>query len=158
MSRDPLKQVRIAAPCPASWMSMKGDDQVRFCGSCKLNVYNISEMRRDEALALIQSHEGRLCIRMYQRQDGTVLTKNCPVGLAAMRKRLAYATAVLAALAFGSFSAAMASIRSSDERRESLVEQARTWPVVCKLIDTLSPRATSGMLATPMMGAIAAPV
>jgi len=55
-------------------------ERVRHCGECKLNVYNLSEMTQTEAEGLIRKHEGRLCVRYYQRADGTVLTRNCPVG------------------------------------------------------------------------------
>ena len=59
---------------------MEGDDRVRFCGECELNVYNLSSMTEDEALKLVEEREGRLCVRFYQREDGTVLTSDCPVG------------------------------------------------------------------------------
>lgn len=59
---------------------MEGDDRVRFCPECELNVYNLSAMTEEQALALVQEREGRLCVRFYQREDGTVLTSDCPVG------------------------------------------------------------------------------
>ena len=93
----PLEKVSVASPCTASWDAMTGDDRVRFCGQCQKHVYNLSEMQRDEAEALVQSvegrlrvgcHDGRLCIRYYRRADGTLLTADCPVGLKAARRRL----------------------------------------------------------------------
>lgn len=33
-----LESIRIAAPCKADWNAMTGDERVRFCGQCKLNV------------------------------------------------------------------------------------------------------------------------
>ena len=69
--------LRIATPCTVSWESMYGDDRVRFCGECKLNVYNIAGMERGEADELIRRTEGRLCARIYQRVDGTVLVRDC---------------------------------------------------------------------------------
>ena len=80
----PLENVRVAAPCSADWEQMRGDERARFCGQCQLNVYNLSGMTRQEAERLIASREGRLCVRFYRRADGTILTKNCPVGLAAL--------------------------------------------------------------------------
>src|SRR5689334_4619149 len=76
-----LENVRIATPCSADWSQMAGDDRVRFCGGCEKNVYNLSAMTRAEAEALVREREGRLCVRMYQRADGTVLTQDCPVGV-----------------------------------------------------------------------------
>jgi hypothetical protein len=84
-----LDQIQIASPCSASWDAMKGDDRVRFCESCKLHVYNLSAMTRHEAEALVERTEGRLCAGFHRRPDGTVLTRDCPVGLAAARRRLA---------------------------------------------------------------------
>src|SRR4051812_19138744 len=86
--KSPLDNVRVASPCPANWDEMYGDDRKRFCGQCKLNVYNLSEMSRSEAESLLMQSEGRLCVKYYRRSDGTVLTRDCPVGWRAMRRRL----------------------------------------------------------------------
>lgn len=89
MPRDiPLDQVRIASPCPMSWADMKGDERVRYCQKCELNVFNLSSMTRDEAEALVNEREGRLCVSYYQRRDGTILTRDCPVGWAKRREQL----------------------------------------------------------------------
>jgi hypothetical protein len=84
-----LDDIRIASPCPAEWAEMVGDDRARFCASCSKHVYNISAMTAEEATALIREREGRLCVRIYRRNDGTVLTADCPVGVRSRpRKRL----------------------------------------------------------------------
>ncbi len=85
---SPLDHVRIAAPCPAEWDNMFGDERVRFCAQCKLNVFNLSEMTRAEAELLIARTEGRMCIRYYRRRDGSILTRNCPVGFQAIKRRV----------------------------------------------------------------------
>jgi hypothetical protein len=78
---------------------MSGDDRVRHCQECQLNVYNLSEMTRAEAEHLIASREGRLCIRFYHREDGTILTRDCPRGLRALTQRVSrIAGAVLTAM------------------------------------------------------------
>jgi hypothetical protein len=87
-SNNPLDQVKVAAPCPANWEEMVGNEQVRFCSQCSLNVYNLSGMSKQAAESLIANTEGRLCVRFYRRADGTILTDNCPVGLRALRRRL----------------------------------------------------------------------
>lgn len=99
-----LDNIHIAAPCPAEWEKMLGDNRVRHCCKCNLNVYNISEMTRTEAEQLIRSHEGRLCVRFYRRADGTILTKNCPVGLRATLRRVSRfgATILAATMSVGS--------------------------------------------------------
>ncbi|HEX8398074.1 MAG TPA: hypothetical protein VF644_11655 [Pyrinomonadaceae bacterium] len=85
---NPLANVRVASPCPANWDEMVGDDRKRFCGQCKLNVYNLSGMGRDEAENLLLNAEGRLCVRFYRRADGTVLTQDCPVGWKALKRKV----------------------------------------------------------------------
>jgi len=82
-----LENIRIATPCSADWDDMSGDDRVRFCGKCEKNVYNLSAMSRDEGERLMREKEGRLCVRLYQRADGTVITNDCPVGVRRARLR-----------------------------------------------------------------------
>ena len=84
---SPLDNVKVASPCAANWDEMYGDARRRYCGECKLNVYNLSAMSRQEAETLVTETEGRLCIRFYQRKDGTVITQDCPVGWAAVKNR-----------------------------------------------------------------------
>jgi len=96
-----IDRLRIATPCPVSWEQMRGDDQVRFCDHCQLNVYNISELSKLEAQRLIASTEGRLCGRLFRRADGTVLTKDCPVGLRALRLRVSKKVAAVFAVVAG---------------------------------------------------------
>ena len=93
-----LEQVSIAAPCPVSWDDMKGDDRVRHCGHCNLNVFNLSEMTRHEAEQLVINRQGRLCAGFWRRADGTIITRDCPVGLAALRAKAARAVARVAAV------------------------------------------------------------
>jgi hypothetical protein len=93
-----LDHVKIGAPCSADWDQMFSfeNNRVRFCSQCNLNVYNLSGMRKEEAEALIIKTEGRLCVRFYRRADGTILTQNCPEGLKAIKRRVAWiAQAVL---------------------------------------------------------------
>lgn len=66
---------------------MQGDDRVRHCDQCRLNVYNLSAMSKDEAERLISEREGRLCISYFQRPDGTILTRDCPKGLRGLAQR-----------------------------------------------------------------------
>ena len=87
-----LQNVKIASPCNADWDAMTpvGEDgeRVRHCGQCSLNVYNLSALTQGQAEGLLRSHEGRLCVRYYQRADGTILTQDCPVGTAAVRMNM----------------------------------------------------------------------
>ena len=94
-----LDVIHVAAPCDMPWEEMTGDDRVRFCGQCKLNVFDLSAMTRQEAEQLVLENEGNLCGQFYRRADGTVLTSDCPVGLRAIRRRIARRVAGVAALA-----------------------------------------------------------
>jgi hypothetical protein len=97
-----LDNLQVASPCPARWSQMAGDDRVRHCGVCRRHVYNLSSMTRDEAEALILEQEGRLCVRYFQRDDGTILfDDDCGPGALRRRRRvvLAGAAAVLAGAA-----------------------------------------------------------
>ena len=76
MFDSPLNNVKIASPCSADWNEMYGDNRKRFCGDCKLNVYNLSGMTKTEAESLIINSEGRLCVRFYERADGSVITND----------------------------------------------------------------------------------
>lgn len=97
MNTPNLDGLRIASPCKVSWESMTGDDRVRACASCKMNVYNLSDMTKTEAENLLTVSEGRVCVAFFRREDGTILTKDCPVGLRAIRVRVAVAAASLGA-------------------------------------------------------------
>jgi hypothetical protein len=107
-AQDQMESLHIAVPCQASWEGMAGDERVRHCTLCSLNVYNFAEMTRDEVRELLVRTEGRVCARLYRRADGTVLTRDCPVGLRALRRRASRVAAALfaalvslPALAFG---------------------------------------------------------
>src|SRR5258706_15038909 len=94
-----VNSLRVASPCSVGWEMMTGDERARHCQLCSINVYNVSALSAAEVESLVLKREGRLCIRMYRRADGTVLTKDCPVGLRAIQKRAArFAGATLATI------------------------------------------------------------
>jgi hypothetical protein len=106
--------LRVAAPCPVSWESMNGDERSRVCSLCELKVHNIAGMSSHEVENLIGEGSGRICIRVFRRADGTVITKDCPVGVRSLRKRTArMASAALAGL-LGLFSVSYG--QKNDER------------------------------------------
>jgi hypothetical protein len=96
-----LDNIRVASPCSADWAKMTGDERARHCGDCQKNVYNISELTRDEAEALIVEKEGKLCIRYFQRKDGTILLKDCTIGRKRRRRRRVIVAGAAALLATG---------------------------------------------------------
>lgn len=116
---NPLSHVRIAAPCRADWASMRGNERVRFCGECSMNVYNLSNMSKTDAEALITAAEGRLCVRYYHRTDGTILTGNCPAGLQALKRRVSGISRAVASSVL-SFFAGMAVLAGLQGAQNSL--------------------------------------
>jgi hypothetical protein len=99
---DPLSGLHIASPCSAKWEEMSGDDRVRHCGHCRLNVYNLSVMDVEEAAELLAADSESLCLRLYRRSDGTILTRNCPSGTKAQASRRRWRTQDVAAAVAGS--------------------------------------------------------
>ena len=99
MKKFDINSMKVASPCGVPWASMTGDERARHCGECSMTVYNIAELTAAETERLIANSDGRLCIRLYRRADGTVMTKDCPTGLRAVRRRLArVASAAFAAV------------------------------------------------------------
>ena len=135
-----LDNIRIASPCSAEWAAMTGDERVRHCADCKKNVYNISELTRDEAEALIVEKEGRLCVRYYQRTDGTILLKDCTIGVRRKRRRRIVAAGAAAMLAGGA--AVYAKLTAPDERQPLMgsiaepIEALAGEPVFVEPIET----------------------
>ncbi len=95
-----LDNLKIASPCSANWDEMIGNERMRFCGECKLNVYNLSGMSKENAENLLIKTEGRVCVRMYQRADGSVITQDCPVGWAKVKQRTRVLVTAAASLIF----------------------------------------------------------
>ncbi len=138
-----LDNMSVASPCTAAWEDMDGDDRTRHCSSCTKNVYNISEMTRGEAEALIKEKEGHLCVRFYRRHDGTVLTDDCPVGLRAIRagcRKVATAAASLLALLISTGAALAGNDNSASSKSD---------PQCVKKQDQLQPTMGKIKMATP---------
>jgi hypothetical protein len=95
--RQSLK-LQVVAPCNESWDAMPGGDDIRFCGRCRQNVYNLSEMNEAQVRDLVQ---GPVCVRFFARGDGTVVTRQCAPMLEAARRRMLALAAGLLPLAAG---------------------------------------------------------
>jgi len=153
---DLLNRVKIASPCRADWNSMKGNDRARFCDQCQKNVFNLSAMTSHEAAALIRSTEGRLCVRLYRREDGTVLTGNCPVGVARAWGKVKTVFSALAVAVFGVGSVMGATEVVSKGREWLGINPSRVSPPIINPIPTMGkPAPIMGRVA---MGTMALPV
>jgi hypothetical protein len=144
-----LDVVRLASPCNVPWDAMSGDARFRFCPQCRLNVFNLSEMTRKEAEALVLQAEGRLCIRFYRRTDGTILTSDCPVGVRAVRRKrallAAMATAVL--LTLGGWSLALVVGMQKKEEVYARLRSMEPFHTVLEWLDPTPPGWGSGWMA-----------
>lgn len=150
-SDDSLEHLRIASPCSVSWAQMTGDEQVRFCHLCNLNVYNLGSMTQTEVTALISKSEGRVCARLYRRADGTIITKDCPVGLRAMRRRAARMAGAVFATLLSLCSAAFGQKQSSSDQdpgKQSIIS-TRTVSESASATGTIS-----GAISDPQDGLI----
>lgn len=146
-SQEFLNNIRIAAPCQVSWESMTGDDQVRFCGSCEKNVFDISTLSANAAADLIKEKQGNICIQLYRRPDGTVLTEDCPKGLKrlkqAMNRRVACIVAALGWLGFTGSAGAQSVADAPTTKNPASCSRARgtvlVKPAKTQLVDAEPP-------------------
>jgi hypothetical protein len=69
-----LDRVEIISPCTADWDGMTGTDQIRYCSECHKYVYNLSQMTRREAEALVAASPTQVCARMIRDINGRTLT------------------------------------------------------------------------------------
>jgi len=144
---SPLNNIRIASPCSANWNEMYGDERKRFCAECKLNVYNLSEMTKAQAESFVQNAEGRVCVRLYRRKDGTVITQDCPVGWAKIRQRARAVATAAFSLILSLFSGLLL---------VSVFARQRSSEVgVLRPLATPTPKSTPKTM--PLMGAVALP-
>lgn len=95
-----VNNIKIATPCKMDWNKMTGDERKRYCQECKLHVYNVSELSPKETVDLLQNaNGGRVCLQLYRRKDGTVMTRDCPVAVWKLKKAYRRAAAAAAGLA-----------------------------------------------------------
>jgi hypothetical protein len=95
-----IQSTVISSPCSVGWENMTGDDTVRFCNQCSLNVYNISDMSDEQAVQILEKRKtSRVCVFMYRDANGTIVTDNCPRSLRPVRNNFyGYATSILLTL------------------------------------------------------------
>jgi len=139
---------------------MKGDDKVRHCSLCQLNVYNLPGMTEAQVGDLVARTEGRLCVRMFERTDGRVMAADCPVPFRAVRKRLAVVVAsALCLLLSGLVSAGV--IAQGDRKQEfrDSVKKIRTIEPFRTFLDKIDPPSppmlTGDLVVSTTMGKVA---
>ena len=144
MKQNPLDHIKIASPCSADWDKMIGNSTKRFCSHCKLNVYNLSEMTQHEAANLLFESEGKMCVRLYKRSDGTVITQDCPIGWQRIKQRVSgvgtAAIGLIVGFCGGVFGFSMAVFDNSKLLEEVVVETEKTQVAKIVVGETLEPQ------------------
>lgn len=100
MPEPALDAIQLRYACPVAWETMVGDERRRHCQLCQLDVHDVSELTRDEAMRLIAERDGGVCLRFYRRPDGKVLTRDC-APIRAVRLRRVASVAAGAVVAIG---------------------------------------------------------
>ena len=126
---------------------------MRYCGDCKLHVYNLAEMNREEVAALVREKTGRICGRLFLRGDHTAATRDCRLGRA--RQKLRRWVGAAAWLLIGT--SAIFGWKSTIENRRSLPPLFRTaidWvlpqaPVRYDVMGDVCPLPTPAPLPVP---------
>lgn len=79
---DRLSQLHIQKPCSADWNEMSGDEAKRYCGHCRKNVHNLSELPAEEAEKLRGC--GSVCVRYKSDNLGRIITKTALIATVAV--------------------------------------------------------------------------
>ena len=157
-----LDRVQTASPCDVRWdqMTPEGEgDRTRRCERCSLSVHNIAQMTRAEAEAFLASRfdesgqplQHRVCALIYRRADGTIITADCPVGLAKLRaaaRRTIYRVAAVLGLTAVTAAAAAA----FDRAQHAPLSASQPFAAVGKLIGkgiSYRPPIAGGLIAVP---------
>lgn len=64
-------ELRVTEPCEKSWDELVGGDRERFCGACRLHVFNSEALTRREAQELTEDSSERVCMRVVREPDGS---------------------------------------------------------------------------------------
>jgi len=64
----------ISSPCEESWAAMTGAVRERHCELCDRQVHNFAAMTPAEIEKLVVRSGGKLCARITQREDGSLVT------------------------------------------------------------------------------------
>jgi ankyrin repeat protein len=103
--RSLIDSIEVKKACSEDWDAMTGNERVRFCSHCALEVNNLSALTRKQAMRLVSQSGGRICVRYVKNP-----TDNSPVfarKVYQITRRASFAAGVLSAsLAFSTFASA----------------------------------------------------
>ncbi|HKO98407.1 MAG TPA: ankyrin repeat domain-containing protein [Pyrinomonadaceae bacterium] len=136
-----LDSVTIPSPCNADWNSMIGNDQVRFCDHCSLDVHNLSLMTRNQAQKLVARSNGRLCVRYHSDSSGRPQTLPLSQKLHHINRRVSR-------IAAGAFTATLsltnamaqgsASPTSGDANSAQITRESNRWSAGATISGTIA--------------------
>jgi len=146
-----VNSLKVAKPCNASWAKMEGDHRVRFCAICQKNVYNVAGLTREEVRGLIKEQGELPCMRLRRRHDGTVVTRDCPIGVTGWRKRLLFTVSGTFFLAWTVLAATRATQPPpAPPTTEEFIDEMRTKPVIGPIVEKICPAPPSMVIAGAM--------
>ena len=96
-----VETAHVREPCSAEWDAMEGNDRVRFCASCRKDVYDLSAFAADEAEHLLRGAAGRVCIIVERDSQGRTLTADRLPPRRSLRRLATIATAASVAISAG---------------------------------------------------------
>ena len=91
----------VREPCTAEWDAMVGDDRIRFCASCRKDVYDLSAFTADEAEVRLRGASGRVCIIVERDEKGRTLTADRLPARRPLRRLATIAAAASVAIGAG---------------------------------------------------------
>ena len=81
-ARRQIDAISIATPCPMKWSKMNRSDieATRFCDRCHKHVHDVSRMQDSDVVSLLDRSrtDADVCVRLFRRPDGTIVTASCP--------------------------------------------------------------------------------
>jgi hypothetical protein len=107
---------------------MTGNEQVRFCGHCDLNVTDISKLTRAKAVKLVKKSNGRLCLRIHRNPLGEIITRPSVQKLYTISRRASR-------FAAGAFTAMLSLSAAAYAQSSGTGEQPSDPPVATQPID-----------------------
>ena len=144
-----LNNVSIAFPCNADWDAMIGNDQVRFCGHCNLDVHNLSRMSRSKAERLVARSNGGLCVRYHHDAAGRPATLP-------MRRKLHHIGRRVSRIAAGAFTATLSVTSAAAQGSTSYREVSTSPPVAAQPITRWNLNSSVAGVVTDVNGEVIA--
>ncbi|HEX7958040.1 MAG TPA: ankyrin repeat domain-containing protein [Pyrinomonadaceae bacterium] len=134
----PHELLQISEPCSVGWDSMTGNDRVRFCEHCQLDVRSLAEFTPRQAMDLVLRSGGRLCLRI-ERVGGAPRTRALPEPLYQIGRRASR-------LAAGAFGAALTLCSgAAAQAQPSAAEAARQYEQAADRANEARPQAAGSV-------------